>query len=308
MIKFSLTETKDILIANSAVEILLDLKDELALRLYIYLAREKGSFDLERAAARLGAGTDKVLTAFDLLCVKGLVVRENGKVPERADTLPEYTTKDVTNMLEKDMAFSALLDFTQAKLGKMLSTVDTQTLLGIYNWMGLPVEVICLIVTYCIDKVAKKYGEGRRPTMKNIENEARIWLNMGILTTEQAEDYLRTQEMRGTKIASLTRLLHLTGRVLSPTESKYLTAWVDAGYSEELIMEAYDVTVTQTGKLNWKYMSKVLKNWEDDGYKSKKDMEKAKKEGKKPEIKMSKEQLEAFKKAEELSKKWGSEK
>ena len=307
MLKFSLTETKDILISGAAGEKLLDLKDELALRLYIYMARNAKSFDAESAATRLDAGIDKVLGAIDLLCAKGLIHREDGKIPERSDAIPDYTVGDVSNMLEKDEAFSALLDFTQGKLGKILSTVDTQTLLGIYNWMGLPVEVICLIITYCTDKVSKKYGEGRRPTMKNIENEARLWLNMGILTAEQAEDYLKTQEIKGTKIAAFTRMLHLTGRALSATENKYLSSWVDSDYSEELVMEAYDITVVQTGKLNWRYMDKVLKNWEADGHKSKKDIETAKKSEKSGEFKMSKEQLDAYKRAEELSKKWGSE-
>lgn len=307
MFKISVAEAKDIVISHSAAESLFELKDQVALRLYIYLVKYGSAFDASTAAGKLGVSVDEILAALDLLCLKGLAKKDEGKLLERPDTIPEYTPGDVSNMLERDENFSALLDFTQSKLGKMLSTVDTQTLLGIYNWMGLPVEVICLIVTYCTEQIAKKYGEGRRPTMKNIENEARIWLNMGILTLPQAEDYLRTQEIRGTKIAALSRALHISGRALSATENKYLTAWADADYSEEVIMEAYDITVIQTGKLNWRYMDKVLKNWEDQGYKSKKDIEQGKSKPEKTEFKMSKEQIEAFKRAEELSKKWGSE-
>ncbi len=307
MLKISVTQTKDILISHEAVDKLLDIKDEVALRLYIYLAQKGAGFDAQAAADRLGTSVDKILAAVDLLYAKGVIKKDDGKLLERPDTIPEYTAGDVTNMLEKDKDFSELLDFTQQKLGKMLSTVDTQTLLGIYNWMGLPVEVICLIITYCTEQLKKKYGEGRRPSMKNIENQARLWLNMGILTVEQAEDYLSTQEIRGTKIASLARLLHLSGRALSTTENKYLSAWADADYSEELILEAYDVTTVQTGKLTWRYMDKVLKNWENDGYKSKADIESAKKTDTADGFKMSREQLEAFKRAEELNKKWGSE-
>jgi len=305
VIKVSLAQTKDIVISAKAVDKLLDLKDESVLRLYIYLAKNGSGFDANMAADRLGISVSKVLGALDVLCAKGLVQKEESIILERPDTVPEYTTEDVTNTLEKDTAFAELLDFTQKKLGKLLSTVDTQTLLGIYSWMGLPIEVICLIITYCTEQMIKKYGEGRRPTMKNIENQARIWLNMGILTTEQAEDYLRTQEIRGTKIAKIAGILHLSGRALSPTENKYVTAWADADYSEELIMEAYDITAVQTGKLSWRYMDKVLKNWESEGYKSKKDIEKATGGQKDTPLKMSEEQIAAFKRAEELSKKWG---
>lgn len=305
--KISLDEGKVVVISEKSVEKLLDLKDELALRLYIYISQKDGNIDPQIAADRLGTSVDSVMSALNVLCKASLAQNEGErKILDRGDTIPEYTVNDVSKTLESDKSFSALLDFTQQKLGKMLSTVDTQTLLGIYSWMGLPVEVIFLIITHCIEECEKKYGAGRRPTMKNIENQARIWLNMGILTAAQAEDYLRTREERGKKIATITRLLHITGRALSATEHKYLTAWADEGYSEEVLMEAYDITVVQTGKLNWRYMDKVLKNWASAGIKSKKDIEKARNEEKKDGFKMSAEQIEAFRKAEELSKKWGS--
>ena len=312
MQKLTLSKNSDVLLARKAVEKLLDCREEAALRLYLYLAQSDGAFDAKTAAARLSVGIDAISGALDLLTKLGLVQKESAPVLERADTMPEYTVGDVTDVLARDDSFRYLLEFTQQRLGKVLSTVDTQTLLGIYSWMGLPVDVICLIVTCCVDEIRAKYGEGRRPTMRNIENRARLWLNLGILTTAQAEEYLNEQQKRGTRIASLSRLLHLSGRALSPTENRYLTAWVDANFSDEMILEAYDLTVVKTGGLKWKYMDSILKSWQSKGYQSQKDIirgERIRKELQEGECaSVSQEELESMQRLRELNREWGSEK
>lgn len=310
--KLTLLQNSDVLLSGKAVEKLLDCREEAALRLYLCLAQSDGAFDAKTAAARLGVSIDVVGAALDLLRKLGLVGKECAPVLERADTMPEYTVGDVTDMLERDDSFRYLLEFAQQRLGKVLSTVDTQTLLGIYSWMGLPVDVICLIITCCVDEIRAKYGEGRRPTMRNIENRARLWLNLGILTTAQAEEYLKEQQRRGTRLASLARLLHLSGRALSPTENRYLTAWVDAGFPDEMILEAYDLTVVKTGGLKWKYMDSILKSWQSKGYRSQADIirgERKKKDEKgKAQASVSQEELESMQRLRELNREWGSEK
>ncbi len=303
MANLSLSKTKDVIIASNAADALLDLHDDVAIRLYIYLAQNDGSFDLGAAHARLGVSQDRISQALDILTRKKIVTaKQEKKVLDRPDALPEYTAGDIKTALD-DEKFKYLLEDTQQKLGKILSTADIQALLGIYSWLGMPAEIICMIVTYCISECKKKYGEGRRPTMRNIESQAKTWHNLGISTTEQAEEHLRNLEYRGTKIAELTRRLHLTGRALSATESRYLNAWIEKKYSTELIMEAYDITVLKTNKLEWKFMNKVLENWETEGYKNKSDIKKEPVQS----ANISEEQLRAYERLDELNKQWGSE-
>ena len=272
--RVKITKKQDILVPVQAVDRLLDARDGRAALTYLYLLSCDGEFDDRAAASKLGMGPDDLSAALDILKKRGLT--EGGEPPaqalERPDTIPEYTARDVADAIETDQSFSYLLEFTQKKLGKMLSTVDTQTLLGIYSWIGLPVDVICLLVTCCVDETRKKYGEGRRPTMRSIEQRARLWLNMGILTQAQAEEYLKEQERRGTRVAQLARRLHLAGRALSATESKYLTEWASQNFADELIDKAYDITVVKTGGLKWKYMDTILKSWHNKGYRTVSDV------------------------------------
>lgn len=256
-----------LVIESGAANALMDSGDGLAALLYLYILSHNGEFDDGLAASRLKKSSDEISAALNLLIKLGLVGQDTVKtIPERPDTLPEYSPSDIACAIEKDEPFKYLLDFTQKKLGKLLSTVDTQTLLGIYSWMGLPVDVICLIITSCIDETRKKYGEGRMPTMRGIESRARLWANLGIMTQEQAEEYLKKQERLGTRTAQIARLINIGGRALSPTESRYIDSWIDMDLKNELIIKAYDITVIKTGGLKWKYMDTILKSWHSKGF------------------------------------------
>ncbi len=272
--KIKLAQKQDILVPARAIERLLDIGDGNAALTYLYILYHDGEFDDCAAALNLKMSTDRLSACLDILSKNGLIDAgaPKEKILERPDCIPEYTSNDVTDAVTTDSSFRYLLDFAQQRLGKVLSTVDTQTLLGIYSWMGLPADVICLLITSCIDETRKKYGETRRPTMRAIEQRARLWLNLGILTQAQAEEYLKEQEKRGTRLAQIARLLHLGGRPLSATESRYLTDWISLDISDELILNAYDITVVKTGSLKWKYMDSILKSWHSKGFKTEQDI------------------------------------
>ena len=89
-----------------------------------------------------------------------------------------------------DGAFRALLGECQRVLGHTLSSADLNTLFGIYDRLGMTAETILLLIHHCADKLRRRYGEGRLPTMRAIEKEAFYWANREILTAPQAEEYL----------------------------------------------------------------------------------------------------------------------
>ena len=61
------------------------------------------------------------------------------------------------------------------------------------------------------------------------------------------------------------KLLGINGRALTNTEAKYLGAWLDMGFADEMIGMAYDRTVTNPGTLKWSYMNGILKSWHEKG-------------------------------------------
>ena len=254
-------------ICDDAVNMLIEAHDGNVALLYLWLSRKDG-FDPELAARELCLTRRQVEEAYEKLCRMELYVQ--ARVPEvpklsPREELPEYSAKDVTQRAQQDPVFTAVLNEAQRKLGRVLSTADIKTLFGIYDYLALPPDVIFMLLTYCIDAFAERYGSGRLPSMRSIEKEAYSWANKEILTIEQAEELIKSAAERRSDVGKLKTLLGIGGRELTATETKYINSWLDMGTPAELIEVAYDRTVTNTGSLKWNYMNKILQSWHDKG-------------------------------------------
>ncbi len=280
ILKLKVPRSQDVLIPAHSANLLLDCGDGNAALLYIYIMAHSGALDFEAAEKRLRMSAEEISRALSLLEARGLIGKtESVKIPERSDAVPEYSQTDVAEHLGSDNDFKYLVAFCEEALGKLLSTVDLQVLLGIYSWLGLPVDVICLLVKSCIDDMRKRYGAGRVPTMRTVEKRAKAWVRAGVLTLGRAEEYLKEQEKLGREKTRYAELLRISGRALSPTEEKYISEWLTFGLSDELIEAAYDKTVVNTGSLKWSYMHRILASWSALGAKTLSDVESGEQRG-----------------------------
>lgn len=235
--------------------------------LYIWLSRY-GEFDCNRAARDLCKTAREIESAYEKLQRLELFQHEEApqqKLPEPEDTLPEYTAKDIIQRSAEDDGFKAVLAEAQRTLGRKLSSADMKILFGIYDYLSLPPEVIFLLLNYCVEACAAKYGHGRLPSMRSIEKEAYSWVNREIITVEQAEEFIDRAARRRSAAGKVQEALNLRGRTLSATEAKYIASWLDMGFDTDAISIAFDRTVTNTGALKWSYMNKILLSWHEKG-------------------------------------------
>ncbi len=266
VLNIDLPASREVVLSASAMNLLMDKASGDAALVYIYILSHNNTIDLDSAAKRLRMPHDALLSALDLLSETGLIGKpEAPPIPERTDELPEYTQRDVAEHMGRDSDFKYLVHFCEERLGKLLSTVDLQILLGIYSWLGLPVDVICLLVTSCIDETRKKYGPGRVPTLRTIEKRAKLWARDGIMTCGRAEEYLSELEKINSDKVRIASLCGISARALSPSEERYISSWISLSLSDELIALAYDKTVINTGSLKWRYMDKILHTWHEQG-------------------------------------------
>ena len=177
------------------------------------------------------------------------------------DETPSYTAEDIAVRSREDPRFAALVTEAQRALGRILSSSDLKKLFGLYDYLALPPEVIMMLLNYCV----KSRPTGNPPSMHQIEKEGYVWANREILTLEQAEEYIADSEQRHEKLTQAAKLLGITGRKLSATENRYISAWLEMGFDEEMIELAFDRTVTNTGGLKWKYMNSILESWHKKG-------------------------------------------
>ena len=177
---------------------------------------------------------------------------------------PQYTEHDVISAMDTDMDFKALTAEIERQLGKGLTTEERKILLGFVRYLGLPMDVICVLVCYCKDRVRLK-GGSRNPSLRSIEKEAYAWAEQGIDTMEEAAAYIRQQNVRNSRISRIMATLQIHGRKLTPGEEKYAKTWVDWGFTDQVIAMAYERTCLNTGGLSWPYLHKILNRWYSEG-------------------------------------------
>ena len=266
--EYILTRSAPLTISAEEADKLLALGSGDAALLYLWLLRNDGRFDREKASRELKTA-GSVPGAMALLRSAGLVRGEAGTgQPARPlvrEELSEPTALEITEYAERDAGFRQLVQEAPDRLGRVLSGGDLKILYGIYHDLGLPTEVILLLLVYCSEEISRRYGPDRRATLRQVEKEAYIWHDRELFSLELAEKYLKERKTRRGQTGELCRLLGIQNRALAPTEEKYLIHWLDMGFGKDPILLAYDKTVAKKGELAWPYMNRILENWHTKG-------------------------------------------
>ena len=256
---------ESVTVSAHAAKKLLERGDGDAALLYLALLRHHGTVLPRSLAGELRWDRSRIEAAEAVLRELGLVAAPAEAVPEPADERPAYSREDVAAQLEKSGEFRTLTAEVERKLGKRLTTPDIGVLLGLSDYLGLPADVIYLLVCHCAERVERRYGPGRRPGMKQIEREGYAWARKGIDTQAAAAEYLKQYAQRQERLPQYMRVLGLGDRRPSASEEKYLTAWQDMGFPPEAVALAYDKTVLKCHELKWPYCNGILRRWHEAG-------------------------------------------
>ena len=235
--------------------------------LYLCLLRADRGVTGQELQRRLKWSQLRLHAAETALQELGLIDRPpEQKPPEPAQERPVYTADDLTDLLTGDAGFRMLVPQTEEKLGKRLKTADLQILAGLYDDLGLPADVIYLLVCHCVARSEERYGPGRRPTLRQIEKEGYHWAQRGLFDQESASRYLRDWNVRRSAMSRYMQVLGLGDRRPVESEERYITDWMDKGFPPETVALAYDKTVFYKKELNWRYLNGILRRWHENGW------------------------------------------
>ena len=227
--------------------------------LYLYL--HSGN-DPEQAPAALKMSQPRYRCAMASLRQLGLW--EQPKQVMLVGERPAYSEGDVVSAVNEDRDFRGLYGEIQRRLGRNLNTEELKILLGFVRYLGMPSEVVCILVDYCKTRALQK-GSHRNPSLRAIEKEAYAWAERGIDTLEEAIAFTQAQQTRFSRMGRLKELLQIRGRNLTAAEERYAKQWLEWGFEDEVILMAYERTCLNTGGLAWPYMDKILRSWQSAG-------------------------------------------
>lgn len=251
-------------LSPQAVKRLLDRGDGDAALLYLALLRRHGDTPPRSLAGELRWDKGRIEAAEAALRDLGLIAPQSPP-PEPADEPPVYQQSEVAGKLEESADFRRLTAEVERKLGKRLTTADISVLLGLYDYLGLPSDVIYLLVCHCAERTAARLGPGRRPTLRQIEREGYAWARRGIDTQAAAAEYLQDYARKREAVPAYMRALRLGDRLPVREEEKFLLQWLEWGFSPEAAALAYEKTVLKCHEFKWNYCNGILRRWHEAG-------------------------------------------
>lgn len=164
-----------------------------------------------------------------------------------------YSRSDLLTAMQGNEKIKQLFTLSGQLLKKTLNTNDMNSIYMFYDYYKFPPEVIFLLLEYCvsIDKSNMRY----------IEKVAMSWADNGINTVSKASSFMRRKSDEAEFERKYKMMFKINGRDLTDSEIKYLRSWVnELRVDDDVIKQAYETTVMNTGKVIFKYMDTVIKN------------------------------------------------
>lgn len=288
-------------VPSVVVDKYIKLAGESELKILLYLLRHGGEvFDSETIAAQLSLTSERVEEGITFWKQRGLIeADEAGElVPVNssddivsvrtvlAPAVPEAKPESVVRKIEltrapdfppaeiaKTVRGSDKADYLfkhcEALYGRPLKHNEQNTLMIILEDACLPVEAALILVDYCfsVNKNTPAY-------MRSIALE---WAESGVNTIDLAEKRVEELKKLNSAVGRFKTMFEVSS-AFSKEQKELINRWVnDFAFEDEMISEAYQITLNQTGKLAFKYMNKILTDWYGKGIKSKEQLEADKK-------------------------------
>lgn len=195
--------------------------------------------------------------------VPGEAARDGAALLKKSEDLPKYTTAELGNLLEHRPETAGLLTECQNLFGKLFSTHEINTVLGLTDYLGLDCEYVLILVTH-YSSYCKQLE--KRPSVRGLEKLAISLYDRGITDMDALQqELLRQEEMQKTE-GKLRSLFGIGARALTTKEKKAFSAWVHTyGFDMEMITLAFETAADATTDVNVAYVNSILDRWNAEG-------------------------------------------
>lgn len=201
--------------------------------------------------------SDRNVVVFDGENIEFLELDEK-KTFKNIETKPIYSAEEITYHSASNKQLGDMLRMVEKIIEKPLSSNDLVVLYSLYDYYRLPLDVIPMLITYCV-KNGKK-------SMRQIEKTASAWTEKGIDSIESAEIYLKKAEEYTKSINNLRKSMGINTRNFSPTEIKHINAWLfDLKIPFDLIIFAFEQSTLNGKKFSIKNMDTLINSWYNKG-------------------------------------------
>jgi len=167
------------------------------------------------------------------------------------ETVSSSLTPDKIRALKGNDEVRQLLFIAEQYLGKTLTPTDMETLLFLYDEVGLSAELMEYLIEYCVSKGST--------SMAYIKKVGLAWAEQKIVTVNQAKE---ETNLYNRNYFTILRAFGIKNRNPLEKEIQYMNLWMNQyGFTLDIISEACSRTVLSTGKASFSYADSILESW-----------------------------------------------
>ncbi len=144
----------------------------------------------------------------------------------------------------------------EISLGNMLTYTEQRSFVWIYEYVGLKADVILMLLEYCVSI--------EKTNMRYLETIAISWQENDINTLESAQAEIKRLQESRSFYSKVSRALGLERKPTSK-QREFIDAWLEKGYSLDLIEYAYEKTIDNIDKRSFPYINRILEDWYANG-------------------------------------------
>lgn len=164
-------------------------------------------------------------------------------------------TADQIKELKQKEDVRQFLYIAEQYLGRTLTKTDVDNFLYFYSQLHFSAELIEYLVEYCVSKGSL--------SARYIQTVALAWSKDGITSVEEAK---KASNLYNKNYFTILKSMGIKGRNPVEAEQKFMDSWLNTmGFSLDLITEACQRTVLQTGQASFQYADSILKGWHKKG-------------------------------------------
>lgn len=277
-------------VPSSLVDKHIRLANEHQLKVLLWILRNSPENpDIDKMCKALKMNKDDAADYLQYWVLTGVIIAQEGQieptpapVQESAVSTPAIPTAvtksaapviapskpssvEIAQRIKESPIIGNLFREAQVKLGKTIGYEGQCMLLMMHDYDGLPVEVIYMLLDYCVS-IGKTHNNYIATTGRN-------WGECEIDTIEKAAERISALRTADRVWKDFAALAGITNPKPTASQTAYLSRWCNSlGFSTDMIYLAYEEMADHTQKLSFAYMDKVLESWHKNGIKTPEDV------------------------------------
>lgn len=178
----------------------------------------------------------------------------------------QISSEELKIARKENQYINMLFKQSEQLYSRPLKPMERRTLLYIYEFYNLPIDVILMVIDFCI-----RYNKPPRQILSICEKMS----DNNITTHEQAEKEIQLLTERYTIESQVRHCFGIYDRKLSVNEKNLINKWFsEYNFKINMIRLAFNKCIDSIGKLSFQYINKILFNWKKENIKTPEDLEK----------------------------------